>query len=385
MNHIRRLLLHFCFSIGTIISTVPLLPIVTFVATLLPAPARGVTDLPPWRWNRGSFGLSATTEYFMTKGNYDAKRGSFTRLPGDNSFTTFESTVRARYGFTPRLSTYAGLGFAQVRAVDSFNERTNAAVTDVFVGADFMIATKWIRLVPEIQAGYPMDKVSVTTTNPLTSDGVAYARTNAFFLIPTRWLNLQGRLGLHLPAEGLAKRLLYDIGAEIPIGRRFAIGGGIEGYETILSDELSAAERQAVTAIADAGSQRFYAYNPALLEGRGWIRFTPDRTTQIRVGYSKTLNGIRTAEGQALTMSVAFNLPGKKKSSIDSGTLSDLRRGAPTLSGPEEAARKFEIEVEKMDPDLLPPDDPIDQQNTDILNDTEKLLEKRGKGKKANE
>lgn len=337
---------------------------VIFLAGIQPAQAVSTQiEVPQLSRGQGSFGFSLASEYFTTEANYDSYRGSFVRLTGDNSLTSFESTLRAQYGVTQRFTVFTGLGYSQVRAVDAVNEKTNAGLTEAFVGANFLIWKKWAHVIPEIQASYPIDETVSNQTVPLTSDGVMYARAGVFVLKPFKWFRLQSYLGIHFPTEGLAKLALYSIGGEVPLGRpsRFAIGASLDGYETLISDELTLAERRQTTLAANAGSQRFYAFDPALMEGRLWASFTPDRGIRIRAGYAKTIDGIRAAEGQSFLLSVSFHSVPKNRHLIEAERQERIRRKRA------EAAKKFEATPAQSETEYL---------RDDSLDETERMLEK---------
>lgn len=342
-------------------------------ATLWISPvAQAATELPPWRWGQGSFGLSSTTEYFSTNANYDKTRGSFEKLPNGNSFSSFESKLRARYGLTRQWSIYGGLGFGYSRAVDPLYERTNSSVTDVFAGADFNLPLKWIRLIPELQLGYPIYQLDPNTKTPLTSEGVGYFRATLFAHKAFKRIEFFGHGGIYIPAEGLAKRFVYGAGVDIPLGSVIAIGGGIEGYETAISDELTATERAKLTTAADVGSYRFHAYNPALMEAQGWVRFRPDRSLMIRAGYSKSINGVRSAEGQSFLLTLTFNTPGSNRSSSREQKTGRVRHGR------QDDLRTFEeTEVESSDSSSFEAEDTSKDAVGNDLDEAERFLEKR--------
>jgi hypothetical protein len=139
-------------------------------------------ETPPWSWRKGSFGISNTTEYFSSTANFGPLRGEFSRLPGDNSLTDFNSWVRGRYAFWPKFSAYSGIGLSQVRAVDAFSEKTNSGLTEAYLGGHFTVWRQWLLMVAEVEAGMPMDSggplaaFSKTQTTPLIADGAYYAR-----------------------------------------------------------------------------------------------------------------------------------------------------------------------------------------------------------------
>lgn len=338
---------------------------------LLPFVAQGATlpESPPSAWNPGSLGFSTTSEYFTSNANYDETRGSFSKLPTGNSFSVFETRARARYAFTHAVSAFGGLGFAQSRAIDTTNEKTNSNVTDVFVGADFQLIRRWWRVVPEIEMSFPLDEPTRGQIVPLTSDGVWYTRAGVFLFKPYKYFRMESYLGFIYPGEGLAKRFLYSLLAETAV-KGFSLGGGIAGTETLLVDEKSSAERTAIHALANAGSRKYWAYNPALLEARAWLGYRIDRAFTVRLGYGKTLNGVRSAEGQSILLSLAYNSPGDKVAG---------RRLRTQKLEKRPGRESFETEPEVTDPELFDNENQPDTPSTknESLDETEGLLEKR--------
>lgn len=328
-------------------------------------------ETPPWVWRKGSFGISSTTEYFSSNANYDTSRGQFTRLTGDNSFTDFNTWLRGRYAFWPRFSMYAGAGISQVRAVDTVKEKTNSGITEAYLGGHFTVWRQWLLMVAEVEAGMPLDaggplqSFSRTQTTPLIDDGVYYARALLHMRRDIWSFRLFGHVGVSIPTSGLAKSLLYGVYGELPVGQYLMFGGGVEGRETLMHDELTEAERAATLASADAGSARYRAWDPALLAARGWAGFKPGQTVEIRVGFMQTLTGQRSAAGQAYTLNVVFNsMPSRPPTKFDPGD----RISAPGNSGP------FKLDSEKSDPDVIAPKNDFEPQRGDDLNETERLF-----------
>jgi hypothetical protein len=324
------------------------------------ASALTIPETPPSAWNEGSFGLQTTSEYFSSKANYDTNRGSFEDLPNGNSWTSFENRGKVRYAPTRNFSLFTGLGFTSSTAKDGFIEKTNSGLTEVFAGANFLLTRRWWRVVPEFEVSYPMEETEPGQSTPLTSDGVAYARAGIFLFKPYKYLRFESYLGFHFPGEGLAKRFMYSLQTEIALFGGFTVGGGVQGYETIISDDSSYLERRITSATANATSDRFWAYNPALIEGKAWLGLRLDKSFNVRLGYLKTVNGVRTAEGQSLLLSLNYNSSGNR-----------TRSNAIVVEKPPVAPnnRSFKTEPEPNDPELF------DQR--DSLDNTERLLENR--------
>ena len=348
-----------------------------FVLVLPRAHAVEAYEPPPMSWLENSWGATVTGDYFMSNTNYDQIRGSYTRLPGPNFSNTFTSHLRARYGLTRDINLFAGFGLAQTNVRDIFGDKSSTSITDIGGGLDFVFWRRWIKLIFEAQGGYPIDAVDVMQTKPLTSDGVPFGRIGIFAYRPFRYFRLTGFVGFDYPTVNLSKKVLYQVYGEIPISK-VSFGGGINGYEAVIDDSLSQAERVAVTLLKNGGSTRFYAWNPGLLEARAWIGFKPNKQWSFRVGYAKTLNGLRTAEGQSVLFSIGFNAR-------------DLF--GPSVETLEEDARSVETfvpDTEKTDQSLFrdePPPKPARKGRIprktgpsaeESLDQTEKLLERKG-------
>lgn len=329
------------------------------------ANALSVPETPPSAWNEGSFGIQTSSEYFTSKSNYDVKRGKFEALPNGNSWNSFENRFKARFAPTRNFSLFAGTGFTSANATDLINEKSNSGLTEVFAGANFLLTRRWWRVVPEIEASYPLEETEYGQTNPTTSDGVAYARAGVFLFKPYKYMRFESYLGFHFPGQGLSKRFMYSLAAEVALFGGFTVGGGVQGYETLISDDASYAERRFTSAAANATSDRFWAYNPALIEGRAWLGLRLDKSFNVRLGYLKTVNGIRTAEGNSILLSLNYNSAGR-------GTRASTRESREIRVEKVPVAQKnsgFRTQPEANDPELF------DQR--DSLDNTERLLENR--------
>lgn len=333
------------------------------------SPIGSPIETPPWIWRKGSFGISANTEYFSSKANYGPARGEYTRLTGDNNLTDFQTSIRGRYAFWPQFSMYGGFGFTQVRAVDSINEKSNNGVSDVFAGGHFIVWREWLRMIAEVEAGVPVTNVVRNQTVPMVTEGSMWARGLLHLRKDAFKTKFFGHFGVRVPTEGLAKTLLYGVFAEVPLGK-LSLGGGVDGYETLMGDELSLAERSATAVSANAGSFRYRAFDPALLRARAWVGFRPGNTTEVRVGYDKTITGLRAAEGQALTLNVVFSSILRKPKPLPTVPTGE-RISAPGNT------RDFKLDSERTDPEVIAPGNDFEPTGSDDLNETERLLDER--------
>jgi hypothetical protein len=337
--------------------------------------ASTVPESPPSRWNPGSYGVSASTEFYSSNANYDDARGSFSRLSGGRSLSVFETRPRVRYAFAHALSAFAGTSYAQTKAIDLTTEKTNANVNEVFGGVDFQMNRRWWRVIPELEFSYPVVTGSVGQTAAMTSDGVWYMRAGVFLFKPYKRVRFESYLGFYYPGEGLAKRFLYSLSTELALVDGFSLGGGVSGYETVLTDEKTKIERQLTNSSANAGSEHFWAYDPALLDAKAWLGFRADRAFSFRLGYAQSLNGVRSAAGSAFMLTIAFNSPGDKERG------EAIRNGYGVPEEIDESAKvkgsdEFKAEPEVIDPELFEQKQKSAPKSPN-LDSTEKILENR--------
>lgn len=341
------------------------------LASLLPALAFAATayEAPPGTFVEKSFGVSAYGEYFTSRANYEASRGSYTKLPFDNNIAILETRLRGRYTFSRRFSAFAGTSYSNVRVVDPVNTKTNSQVTEVLAGANYLMSTRFAQLIPEVLVSLPMDATNQNQVVPLTSDGVAYSRVGVFAQKGFRRIRLGGFSGFHIPFDGLAKRFLYEAAVDMRAFSAITIGGGINGYEPLIGETETLQARQATASRAMGGSERFYSYNPSLIEARAWLGYRPSSMLWLKAGFGKTLNGLHTAEGQSFLLSVVYN---SKKLELLSGTGGKARNRLD----PDEAAKTFEPAYENTDQSVFQPEDE-EEEGASALDSTERMLEKK--------
>lgn len=360
-----------------------------------PTPAQAVTafELPPQNFTEGSVGASVFSEYFSSNANYEPGYGSYNKLLGDSSFTTFVTNVRGRYTISSNLSVFSGLAYSSSRAVDLSRSKTNTQFSEWLVGADYLMRfSRWpkFRLIPELILSYCLDQPTSSQINPSTNDGTSYFRTGIFADHPFRRFRFGGYIGVYgVLGSSLSSRALYEINADMRVFSQFTIGGGINGYNTVMGDATNFVTRQIAANRMNAGSGRYAAFDPHLLEGRVWVGFRPDHSFWLRAGYAKTLNGLHTAEGQSFLFSLVYQSPQiMMTNSLSREGTSEIepvpQKGRKSYDN-EEALRTFEPDVEKTDESVFEMSDDEaanSERGKDVLDQSEKMLEKKSKKKK---
>lgn len=335
--------------------------------------ATSANEVPPSFFAARSFGASLSGDYFTTKANYETTRGAYTRLPGDSNLTQIESKLRGRYTINRKISLFVGTAFSSVQATDLVNTKTNSQLSEALAGVDYFFGNKSYQIIPEFIGCIPIDQTKSNQLTPMTNDGVSYIKTGLFAIKPFKSFRIVGFAGLRYPIDTLAKLFLYEATFDWRLFGPFTIGAGIDGYETVSSDGSTQIERQAAATRANASSERFYSYNPSLIEARGWIGFRMDDTFWIKAGYAKTVNGLHSAEGQTVLLSLVYN-------SASSATSNEQNRRGDRAS--DDALKKFEADLEDSDQSVFQTDDDApknSKRNNRPLDSTEKMLEEKSR------
>lgn len=291
-------------------------------------------------WRKGAWQFSNETSYFTSSANY-LERGVYDDLPNGNSFTATQSDFAGRYHLSRTFSAYTGLSIARVSSSASGLVRENANLTTLFFGSDIALMRKPLFLAAEVEGALSLDSVEPSTDEALTSDG---AHSFAGRLIASKklsWLEIFGTLGAKYRTESLATLLTWSLGAQKPLGN-IDLGFGLSGFESLTGDGKPAAERVLVTSRVNAGSLRYYAHDPALMEMRGWINWMLSRAWSLNFAVSQTINGTNSAAGTMGTIGLVWSIPPKKSTPI---------------VGNKTMLDEFEVDTKEVDPKLFKEDD----------------------------
>ncbi|MFN7906320.1 MAG: hypothetical protein ACK5P5_14160 [Pseudobdellovibrionaceae bacterium] len=266
-------------------------------------------------------------KYFSSISNYKTS-GENQALPNGNSFTQFDLGLRGRYVFYPRWSLVGGgiLGNATAQGLDRFNrttKRTNSSISEISVGAQyFMGFFADTELFPEVILHYPFEKVSTdSAADTLPNSEGVYELTSMMRI--QRDLNswrLFANSGLGIRGDGRSMLLHYGVGFDIPT-RKFIFGGHLNGYESLSKDSQSGnsgtgdpeKDRLVFANRVLGGSQKYYAYNPALTNISGFLKIGLGSSMTLGFEAGTSFRGSNAANGYFINslFSMSFDFSSK--------------------------------------------------------------------------
>ncbi len=311
--------------------------------------------------------------YFTSKANYESGGGSYVDLPNSGEYSNLLIDLGAQYAFTPRLYLGGELGIANSESSLNGINRTNSTLGEAKAWIQYVAPVKFLRVVPEATFIYPFNRIEDGTDDVMTGEGAMAVQPGIWLIKNLRRLDFFGYLGGRYQDEQRSGLAIYRLGSQFKFSS-FFVGASLNGFESVMDDKGSEAERLAIVRRVNGGSFKYYAYNPSALEVDLWAGMNFSRTSNLRLGLSQTLNGKSYAHGMTVHVAYQFQLLGPGA----------IRREQPSYDP------KFELENEKYDESLFEADPakparrrprprplkPSGPSQEELLNDTMDDLEK---------
>ncbi|OFZ15933.1 MAG: hypothetical protein A2Z20_10760 [Bdellovibrionales bacterium RBG_16_40_8] len=273
-----------------------------------------VAALPSLYFKPGRIELKADSEYFWTTSNYDTS-GTSQSLPDSNSYKNVTTKLDGLMYTQANWALGGGVGFAYAESVAAVDTRTNNQLTDVHlrvqkpISKDFLGSDNFF-LLPEAEALFFLSKIDKNSTSDdvLTGEGANELKIGTWVAYRIRSFFVYGFIGYNNRDDDRSALLPWRVGINWQ-KTRFYFSGEIGGYKSISDDSYvnQRFERINVTSIRDAGSFRYYSVNPSLIEARIEVAFRISNSLGIYGGYSKTISGESTADGQSILAGLTYN------------------------------------------------------------------------------
>ncbi|NQY99548.1 MAG: hypothetical protein HRT45_02640 [Bdellovibrionales bacterium] len=311
-------------------------------------------DYAPMSPNQMQF--SAVTQYFSSTANYDDQGGAFEQLDDEHSFSEINTRLRGSYDIAPvwRLTTGARINF--VTSQDENEVRTNSELNEVSLGLVYApVYTLSQRLYLEARG-----VLALNTIDPVAGDDAINGEAANQALIGARYgylfsrFELLGSLHYQFLTEGRSARIPYSAGARLMFSD-FSVFGSVFGFFSNTFDEFSdnPKERTDVTDRLNAGSLRYYAVDPSLLNSQISFDVALSKKANLMIGVTKTLNGLNAAEGIGIVAGLEFRWGG---ADINTNR-TDIKRARAKRrrGGRVDPDSDFELKEERYDEGLFKP------------------------------
>jgi len=254
--------------------------------------------------------------YFRTTTNYD-DNGNSVNLPNGNQFTQYRSDFQASYDISRRFGVYGNVGFESVDATTSPVERTTTGFSDVGVGADALLWSGFVNIIPDLSFSMPLYPTPGTDATPLLGDG-AYAGTGKLYISRNfKYFAAAVYAGYTYRSQSLSALLPWGFRGEAFLGP-FFLDLRFVASTSLNTDyyPTGSVVRQLVTNLYDGGSYIYDTVNPSFMAMEARLGWHVASDLFVTGGVGQTLSGQRSA--QVTTFLVGLGLTGLfNRSSID--------------------------------------------------------------------
>ncbi|MNJ92797.1 hypothetical protein D3C87_104710 [compost metagenome] len=272
-------------------------PVLALLAMILiPLPSLAFDNFKEFRRDRWDFELS--TDYFHSEANYPSGGGSEQSLASGSSYSLTNFTFGTRYMPSREWSVFGATNIGNAEAKNSISTRTASSFTWALFGADFLMYSGLIDVVPEFALLVPFEQVDGTGDSALNSEGVFEGRTRVTLQKELGKIRGFGYLGLTFRSDDRSFLMPWGIGADYRI-RRFRLGAELFGYQSISDDKdkKNPAARLAYLNTVNAGSFAFYSVNPAITDTNFYAQWVISSQWSLKAGAGMTLKGESAAAG----------------------------------------------------------------------------------------
>jgi hypothetical protein len=311
-------------------------------------------DFGPMAPNQMQF--SAVTHYFNSTANYDDQGGAFEQLDDEHSFSEVNTRIRASYDIGAVWRLKAGTRINYVTAQDDEDIRTNSELNEVFLGLVYApVYSLSHRLYLEASGVMALNQIDPDAgDDSITGEGANQALVGARYGYLFGRFEVLGSVHYQYMTDGRSARIPYSAGARLTLGD-ITIFGSVFGFFSNSFDEFTETpeERTDITDRVNAGSLRYYAVDPSLLNSQLSLDIAVSRQASITLGATKTLNGLNAAEGFGVVAGLEFRWGGADISADKT----DIKRARAKRrrGGRIDPESDFELKEERYDEGLFKP------------------------------
>lgn len=312
----------------------------------------------------------------MSDSNFSAAGGEIIDLTNGGEYSNFIGRLGLNYFYSPAWELGFQGSFAYAQSDDGQYQRENSEVTDLSLLTRYFSEFSSFDFAAEFALDYPINEITQTTDEVLTSDAVVRLRPGLWSMMKWQVLSPYVFVGLDYRLDGRSGLLPYRFGLDGRVND-LLWGAELNGFETIIDDEETENQslRTTVTNRVNGGSLKYYAVNPSVLAVNGHVGWDLGGT-DFRLFVEQSINGKNYANGLSVILAMQM--------SWDDNPLVDTR---PVKKAPE-----FKVEGENYDESLFeeqkqktkakpkpkpapPPPAPPKVDVDKMLNETQKSLE----------
>lgn len=259
--------------------------------------------------NRFDSGYSVN--FFKTQANFNAS-GEQDVLKDDATFQNTDIELQARYVIWQDFGVYGGLNIGNSESNDINANRKNSSISYFNLGSDYQFyQSSWLSLFADAAYHHAIEKVAADTDSVMNSDGGSDFHVRMGSVMTLDYFQIFGGGGFKYRLSGLSSLLTYTLGMQSQFDQ-FVFGGAINGYASVMddADTDNISEREAISLRVNAGSKKFNAINPNLLDTDFYFQYLFDRDISFKFNGGYTMIGSNSAVGYHVGLTLNWGFGG---------------------------------------------------------------------------
>lgn len=260
----------------------------------------GANGMGSRRFEKGEFEIGADGRFFYSDSNYTSSGGQ-QGLASSGTFQDLEVLFGGRFSISPSWALKAGMSVGNAESNGADAVRANSSLTGASLGVETLWTTGFLDFVPGFEVVFPFEKVTADQDAVMNNEGVNENRLTLGFQSSFEGFNLFGGVGYTQRGGGRSALMPWSVGVEF-LTESMRFGAKLHGFQSA-SDDADAGSsvgelaREATSNRINAGSLRYYAINPSLVDLDGFVAFELGRPWALILHGGLTLAGQNTAAG----------------------------------------------------------------------------------------
>jgi hypothetical protein len=128
-------------------------------------------------FKRDHLEMELSSQLFRSEANYLTSGASTTNLASGNYYQLIDTKIGGRYIPRNNWSIFASGTVGSAESKNAAISRGNSTMSDAQIGVDFILNSKFFKVIPEIVLSVPFEKVDPATDTVLNNEGVMELRS----------------------------------------------------------------------------------------------------------------------------------------------------------------------------------------------------------------
>lgn len=211
-------------------------------------------------------------DFLYGNGYYDDSGTGKTLYNSSDYLYVMQIPFGARYSFNDSWAFGAEvqIGASESKTSDPIYKgtRSNSTLNEISIFTDFLLIENPIELIPELKFTNNLEKISETTDDVMTSEGVMSATAALRAQQQFGSFIVFGRLGYTYRSGGRSQLLPYSVAFAYSTPTYKMFGVEVSGFQSVSDDKDkdNSVLRNATISRTEAGVRRFYSINPSMTD-----------------------------------------------------------------------------------------------------------------------